>query len=397
MTARAFARVLASAILIGAQAAPAHATIAYLPLASGDASTADGYRFDGIGVVELPALRPVRQIAIAPATDYITVSPDGRTLVARESPPAPEAIAVYDARSGELLRRWPATGCALARGEVDWHPLRPGVLILAGSCFFNIETGVIEESPQTLGVNVPALALQNRFAATSDRNNLLVAAQAASPGGSATLVRVIDLRDPRIGRDYPALNGWGVIGFGETTLLSQRGGGMHYTDLASGADLGAVPMPPGWLPSPPARAFADGSIVMDAIGPGGQRLVRLRNRTSPGEFIAALPLSTTGAYVYLEIGRDYALFSDWLRPNCPIGPFPVPCGTGPMTITTIELSSGRSSTRQWPTQVLAAEGPYLAAGGAPVVPLPASHASMLLVLAGLVLLAAFVRRRTRLQ
>ena len=105
MTARAFARVLASAILIGAQAAPAHATIAYLPLASGDASTADGYRFDGIGVVELPALRPVRQIAIAPATDYITVSPDGRTLVARESPPAPEAIAVYDARSGELLRR----------------------------------------------------------------------------------------------------------------------------------------------------------------------------------------------------------------------------------------------------------------------------------------------------
>ena len=83
MTARAFARVLASAILIGAQAAPAHATIAYLPLASGDASTADGYRFDGIGVVELPALRPVRQIAIAPATDYITVSPDGRTFTFR--------------------------------------------------------------------------------------------------------------------------------------------------------------------------------------------------------------------------------------------------------------------------------------------------------------------------
>lgn len=379
--------------LLAATTSGAHATLAYLPLAS--VGPSGDPRFDGIEVVELPTMRVVRTIATAPTDVFTAVSPDGATLAVRETAPAPEAIAIYDAQTGALRRRWPVDGCAAAYSdEALWHPLRRELLILHGDCFFNVDTGVIEETPQTLGVNEP---FDLRLITTSDRGNYLVVPQATSPGAiGAPFVRVVDLRDPRNGRDLPGLNGWGVIGFGETTLLSQRANGMRYTDLATGADLGPVPMPAGWIPQPVYRALSDGTIIATALGPPGsrQRLVRLRNRTALGEFIAELPPSG-GPEIHFEIGRDYALFSNWLHPSCVA---PLGCAAGPMTVTSIELASGRSFTRTYPAQALAARGPVLAGGSAPVVPVPGLRgvAIALLVAAMVAVAMALSRvRRTR--
>ncbi|HET7844697.1 MAG TPA: hypothetical protein VFL14_11140, partial [Xanthomonadales bacterium] len=92
-----------------AAATVAHATVGFIPLASVDDGGAP--RTDGIEVVELPSMRAIRNIPVATGFDYAAISPDGATLVVRESVPLLGTIAVYDARTGALRHRWPASGC----------------------------------------------------------------------------------------------------------------------------------------------------------------------------------------------------------------------------------------------------------------------------------------------
>jgi len=384
----AFGAVALVLLLAGAWGT-ANAASAYLPLVSAGATDNDPPQFDGIAVIGLPTMQTIRILPVAQpaASGLATVRPDG-ALVAVLEPAG--TLAVYDGRTGSLRDRWPSPPCGIVSGNVNgtWHPTSPNILIVSGVCFFDVATGVTLETPATLGLSAP---LFTGYPPTvSDGGRYLVVPRVVPPSTGALQVRVIDLEQPRNGRDFAAQNGVAVIAFDESTLLSQVSGTLRYTDLATSADLGPVPMADGWRPSPPYRALADGSIVATAFRNIGepQRLIRLRNRTLPGEFIATL--SSYTFFQGLEIGPEFALVRDGPAPGCVITP-PIPCVYGPTRITAIELSSGRSYLRTLPNQKVATiQGTFLASGGVDAIPVPITSGGAGIVLILLLLALAAI-------